>query len=105
MRDNDGDGIDILGSYDTEIYRNTHNHQRRAPEADPIRLYQDNRQCDGYRTKNVSVDDNAVTTCVGSTGARDYVGDGGIFDPLRSNRIESNAFVVPESGGEVVDVE
>ena len=99
VRDNDGDGIAVLDSSDTEIYGNTVITNAADPEADPIRLYQDDRQSEGYLTKNVSVHDNAVTTCGGSTGARDYVGDGGIFDPLRSNGFESNTYAVPDPAG------
>jgi parallel beta-helix repeat protein len=99
VRNNDGDGIVVMDSSDTEIYGNTVITNAGDPEADPIRLYQDHRQSDGYVTKNVSVHDNVVTTCVGSTGARDYVGDGGIFDPLRSNRFESNTYAVPDLAG------
>ncbi|MGH2530229.1 MAG: right-handed parallel beta-helix repeat-containing protein [Actinomycetota bacterium] len=100
VRDNDGDGIVVTDSSDTEIYGNTVITNAADPEADPIRLYQDQRQSDGYLTTNVFVHDNAVTTCVGSTGARDFVGDGGIFDPLRSNRFESNTYAVPDPAGQ-----
>jgi len=99
VRDNDEDGINVLDSSDTEIYGNTVITDARDREADPIRLYQDDRQSDGHVTKNVFVHDNTVTTCIGSTGARDYVGDGGIFDPVRNNRFESNAYAVRDAGG------
>jgi len=49
-------------------------------------------------SRKVSIHDTDAT-CVGSTGARGYVADGGIFDPLRSNRFESNTYAVPDPAG------
>ncbi len=90
---NDRDAIKIGDSSSVEVAGNIVTVVASDTSGYGIRLYQDDRQSDGYITTDVTVHDNTVTMCAGRTGAEQYVGQDDIFDS-RNNHFEDNTYFV-----------
>jgi parallel beta-helix repeat protein len=90
---NDLDAIRVTSSSGVDIARNSVSVSAADPKGGGIRLAQDGRETSGYVLTNVSVHDNLIALCSGTTGASTSYGGNAIFQS-RNNRFEGNVYRV-----------